>query len=139
MTKRLYLADLSGMTEFEVKKHIAEDYAGTADSFASDGEVKELQAKLESYEILVAYESVGSFGCDSSSWFLMRDKRDNKLYETQGGHCSCYGFEGQFDPTEAPIEYLQSDKFWLGCGGYDDDAEKHKEQVKQYLAKELTP
>jgi hypothetical protein len=28
-------------------------------------------------------------------------ERDGKLFEVHGGHCSCYGLEGQWEPEEA--------------------------------------
>lgn len=34
-------------------------------------------------------------------------KRDGKWFEASGGHCSCYGLEGQWEPTELnPQEHL---------------------------------
>ena len=92
-----------------------------------------INKEVEKYEILIAYESVGSWGCDSSSWFLLKEKATGKLFETHGSHCSCYGFEGQFEPEETTVEYLQSDKFYFYCGGYDDNGEQNKEAVFQYL------
>lgn len=32
--------------------------------------------------------------------------RDGKLFEVNGGHCSCYGLEGQWDPEETTKEAL---------------------------------
>jgi hypothetical protein len=34
-------------------------------------------------------------------------EQDGKLYEVEGGHCSCYGLEGQWDPVEATKETIQ--------------------------------
>ena len=117
----LYLEDLSGLSEEEVKKHIVSSY-----------EVE--QSEIDKYEILVAYESVGSWGCDSSSWILLKEKSTGLLFENHGSHCSCYGFEDQFEPEETTVEYLQSDKFYLCCGGYDDNGEENKRLVKEYLS-----
>ncbi|HWQ74514.1 MAG TPA: hypothetical protein VN441_04300, partial [Syntrophomonas sp.] len=88
---------------------------------------------IDKFDILIAYESVGSWGCDSSSFFLLRDKSTGDLYENHGSHCSCYGFEGQFEPEKTTMEYLVSDKFSFFCGGYDDDDQLHKKQVREYL------
>jgi hypothetical protein len=36
-------------------------------------------------------------------------KRDGKWFEATGGHCSCYGLEGQWEPSELkPEEHLQA-------------------------------
>lgn len=63
----------------------------------------------------------------------MQHKETGNYFTVTGSHCSCYGFEGQFDLEEAPIEYLKSDQFYMGCGGYDDDADDHQNKVKEYL------
>ena len=120
--ENLYLEDLSDCSEDEVKKHIVSSYEAD-------------EKEVEKYEILIAYESVGSWGCDSSSWFLLKEKATGKLFETYGSHCSCYGFEGQFEPEETTVEYLQSDKFYLSCGGYDNSDGENEILVKEYLSK----
>ena len=120
--ENLYLEDLSGCSEDEVKKHIVSSYEAD-------------EKEVEKYEILIAYESVGSWGCDSSSWFLLKEKATGKLFETYGSHCSCYGFEGQFEPEETTVEYLQSDNFCLSCGGYDNSDGENEILVKEYLSK----
>lgn len=33
-------------------------------------------------------------------------KKDGKLYEVNGRHCSCYGLEGQWEPEETTVESL---------------------------------
>ena len=119
--KRLYLEDLAGLTQEGVYRHISASY---------DVPIKELRK----YQVLIAYESEGSWGCDSSSWFLLKGKEDGKLYETHGSHCSCYGFEGQFEPEETTVEYLQSPNFYFCCGGYDDNLDSNQGKVKAYIA-----
>lgn len=119
---KLYLEDLSGLSEDEVKKHVVSSYEVDA-------------SEVDKYEVLVAYESVGSWGCDSISWILLKDKETGKLFETHGSHCSCYGFEGQFEPEETTVEYLQSDKFYFCCGGYDNSPEENERLIKEYLSK----
>ena len=119
--KQLYLEDLAGLMQEEVYRHISYSYKVPIE-------------EVQKYEILIAYESVGKWGCDSSSWFLLRDKEDGKLYETHGSHCSCYGFEGQFEPEETTVEYLQSPNFYFSCGGYDDNENSNRDKVKAYIA-----
>jgi hypothetical protein len=111
------LGDLKGMSQEDIKDHINRDYEAA-------------RKKIDNYTFLIAYESVGDWGCDSSSWFLMRDKRDGKLYENHGSHCSCHGFEGQWFPEETTVEYLSSEKFYLPTGGYDTTSDENKKAVK---------
>jgi hypothetical protein len=83
------------------------------------------RAVLDRFEVLVAYQSVGNWGCDSSAWFLLREKSTGRLFEACGSHCSCYGFEGQFEPEQTTVTYLKSDKFSFGLGGYDSTYNYH--------------
>jgi hypothetical protein len=43
---------------------------------------------------------------DYSGDALVIFERNGQLYEVHGGHCSCYGLEGQWDPEETTKEYL---------------------------------
>lgn len=40
------------------------------------------------------------------AYILLRNKETNVLYDIVAGHCSCYGFEDQFEPTETSIEAI---------------------------------
>jgi hypothetical protein len=101
MKKLLTLADLDGYSQDELKNHIAQSY-----------EVD--RAKLDNVTFLVAFEEVGPWGCDSSSFFLV--EIDGELYENHASHCSCYGFEGQWTPESTTVDYLKSDHFSAGYG-----------------------
>ena len=101
-------------------------------------------SELEGAEILLAYYHVGDYGCDSSAFVLY--KKDDKLWEVNASHCSCYGLsqagysgetESQWDPEETTVEALEhrATKGSLGwVGGYDDEG-YHKESllVIEYL------
>lgn len=119
--KQLFLADLAGLTEKEIHEHISESYEVSLD-------------EVQSYKILVAYESVGSWGCDSSSFFLL--EKEGKLYENHAGHCSCYGFEGQFSPEETTSQFLK-ERLSIDTGGYDPDSSLNEQLIKQYFLEEL--
>lgn len=116
----LCLEDLKNCTYDDLVSHVMENYIAKKED-------------IEKYEFLIAYESVGSWGCDSSSFFLLKDKITGKIFENHGSHCSCYGFEGQWTPEETTVEYLQSDKFYFGCGGYDNSEEFNRSTVMDYI------
>ena len=44
-------------------------------------------------------------GCYDGSAFVLFE-RGGKLYEVNGGHCSCYGLEDQWDPEETTVDAL---------------------------------
>lgn len=125
----LHLEDLKELDEDGVKAHIAENYG--RDGYTHDQAVA---LQLEEYDVVIAYESVGSWGCDSSSFFLLRHKLSGELFEVRGSHCSCYGFEGQFEPEAVTVEHLKSDKFYLPCGGYDENDTANTKAVKDFIA-----
>ena len=121
----LALQDLKEMNTKQVRAHLVSNY---------DANLKE----VNQFRILIAYESVGSWGCDSSSYFLLEHKKDKKLYVVEGSHCSCFGFENQFEPSETSVEAL---KMWANAGhmyftgGYDDNADVNVKEVKEFISK----
>lgn len=59
---------------------------------------------LEGVEILLAsYDEVWAY--DGEAYVLFR--KDGKLYEVHGSHCSCYGLEGQWEPEETTLESIE--------------------------------
>ena len=124
MTSVLTLQDLEGKTEAELIEHLTQDYG------EGDG------STLDNKEILIAYESVGSWGCDSNSFFLLRDKTSGELFEIHGSHCSCYGFEGQLNLESSSVSSLQyrNREGSIFCtGGYDGDEVENKRVVGEFI------
>jgi hypothetical protein len=93
----LKFMDFDGMTDAEALEKIASDYDVSPE-------------KLAEATILIAAQDEG--GWEGSSWFLIRDNATGRLQIVNGGHCSCYGFEGQWAPSDTEIEYLLSDKLY---------------------------
>lgn len=88
-------------------------------------------------QVLVAYESVGDHGCDSSSFFILKDKNTGELFEIHGSHCSCYGFEGQLklEPTNlTALKYrIDRTRQLFSAGGYDSDSRQNHALVNKFL------
>lgn len=135
------LEDLKEMTEQEILKHLASNYSGDASGFdygeIEKTDIEKAEEALKNMAVLVAYESVGSWGCDSSSFFLLQDKETKKLFEVHGSHCSCYGFEGQLQLEETSVDAL---KFRIkeagsvfSLGGYDSNEEENKSIVARFI------
>lgn len=122
----LALEDMKNMTEEQVKEHLANEYApmgaGADCAYPSNADKAVVLSLLKDYTILVAYESVGDYGCDSSSFFLLRKKKTKELFIIQGSHCSCYGFEGQFDLEPTTVGVLKKMDFKYFLGGYDSNS-----------------
>ena len=117
--KLLALSDLKHMNEYDVKEHLISEYTAP-------------ESIRDTYEVLIAYENNDSY--DSTSYFLLKDKSDGRLYEIHASHCSCHGFEDQFDPKEVTAKYLKSVHFSFGTGEGDDDL---LQAVRDYLVENL--
>ena len=117
----LLLEDLKDMSADELCAHLIEEYRVSTDL-------------LDEYEILLGYESVGSWGCDSSSFFILRKCATGALFEVHGSHCSCYGFEEQFEPEECTRESLLTlDLTYDVLGGYDEDKTGNAAAIKAFI------
>lgn len=92
----LVQVDLVGYSEEDVIAHIAETYYVDVNL-------------VNKFTILIAQSGEGDY--EGWSYFLLRDKETGKLYENHASHCSCYGFEGQFEPQETTLTYLKSNYF----------------------------
>jgi len=60
------------------------------------------KGELDDIEILFASYTYECYEGDAFVLF----RKDGKLFEVNGGHCSCYGLEGQWDPEETTKEAL---------------------------------
>lgn len=54
-------------------------------------------------EILYAFYTYEDYSGEAVVIFRI----DGKLYENDGLHCSCYGLEGLWEPTEVSLPYLR--------------------------------
>lgn len=70
------------------------------ESFADYGPSTPVPADID-----VLFASYDGGGYDGDAVVIFR--KDGLLYEVHGGHCSCYGLEGQWAPEEATVESLK--------------------------------
>jgi len=122
------LGDLRGKTEHEIKEHLAYQYGVSWDTL--DVFVVEC---LKNLNILIAYESVGDWGCDSTSYFLFKDKTTDELFEIHGSHCSCYGFENQFDLEPMTLEAIKLRSYLFNTGGYDTESKENIDEAMEFI------
>ena len=95
MDKRnLFLGEYVGSTYEDVVEDITYNY-----------EVE--RQTVDEYQIVIAI--LNDHGYEEDSYFLM--VKSGKLYENFAGHCSCMGFEGQFQPEETTVDYLMSKQY----------------------------
>ncbi len=115
-------ADLAGMKENEAIASLYKDFNVPA-------------SRQDVSRLVVAYMSVGAWGCDSDA-FIVYKAKNGKFYEVHGSHCSCYGFEGQWEPelVEDFTVFANRSDYMLAGGGYDDDQEKNAIGIRRVLA-----
>lgn len=84
-----------------------------------DATTVEDKPKFAGVELLLA--SYGTPEYEGYAFVLFR--REGKLFEVNGAHCSCYGLEGQWEPEETSIAALlhRLDHGKLGDGSYDEN------------------
>jgi hypothetical protein len=85
--------------------------------------------EYQGVEIMLAYYSYENYSGDAFVLF----RRDGKLYEVNGGHCSCYGLEGQWEPEETTAEALRHRIEKGGLGKDYDDANKFADELSGLL------
>lgn len=90
-------------------KQIAEDWESIAYCRDERSEAhNQILEDLKGAEILVAaYENEGYDGTAMVVYI-----KDGKLFEVNGGHCSCHGLEGQWSPEETSLAALEMRSPW---------------------------
>ena len=78
---------------------------------------------LKGATVYLAWYGYGDY-CGSS---LVIFKKDGKLYEVNGSHCSCNGLEGQWEPEETTWKALSMRDI---SGEYEGSAEANEELKK---------
>ena len=75
-------------------------------------------AELENCKIIFA-----AYTCEMyEGSALVIFSKEGKLYEVNGGHCSCHGLEGQWTPEETTLEALRMRD--VQSYGFQGDLEK---------------
>lgn len=84
---------------------------------------------VKNYNVLFASYSYANYSGDA---FVLLEK-DGELYEVNGGHCSCYGLEGQFSPEKTDLKAIQY-RLENGSMGSDDwCGNQYGSELKEFL------
>jgi hypothetical protein len=62
------------------------------------------KSDLKGCEVVFAYYTYEDYSGDAL--VILRDPHDGKFYEVNGGHCSCYGLEGQWEMEETTMDVM---------------------------------
>lgn len=75
------------------------------DDFSSEEDVvREFEISSEQLDGVEILYAIYNGGYDGEAHVIFR--KDGKLYEVNGAHCSCYGLEGQWEPEETTVAAL---------------------------------
>lgn len=105
----------------ETVKDVLIDFDGARWSSYRDDDAIPVEEKPEFKDAEILLASYGTPSYEGYAFVLFR--RDGKLYEVNGSHCSCYGLEGQWAPEEATVEALRHriKEGELGRGDWDEN------------------
>lgn len=76
------------------------------ENWTNDEIAKTFEEDIRSFEGIRIIFAAFTGDCYEGSAFVLFE-RGGKLYEVNGSHCSCFGFEDQWDPEEASIAELR--------------------------------
>jgi hypothetical protein len=79
----------------------------------------------------VLFASYGYQDYSGDAWVLF--EKDGQLYEVNGGHCSCYGLEGQWEPETVTLEALEHRLIEGEMGKSDHSGNEFAAELKIFL------
>lgn len=118
-----------------------EEYEATESPYGNVSYWLEKKAKMtdaiERYkEINILFASYGQANYSGDAWVLF--EKDGKLFEVNGGHCSCYGLEGQWDEKEEVLLEELENRLLKGSFGEDDWSDNNfKQELCSFLGVEF--
>lgn len=104
----LTLNEHQGHSREEVEAELYSYFGNSEDLRAATDEIsiEAIKEFLSKSDILIADTLYGSYS--GHSYYLFYNRAEKKFYELSGSHCSCYQFEGQWNPYESNLVYLLS-------------------------------
>lgn len=120
------------MNDFTDKKDVLTKFDGECWEW-NDKEESTFIKENENINILFASYEYTDYRGDA--WVLF--EQGGKLFEVSGGHCSCYGLEGQWQPDEVVLEELEN-RLLNGTFGEDDWSDNNfKQELCEFLGVEF--
>lgn len=89
---------------------------------------------LKGVKLIFGYYTYEDYSGDAYVVF----ERDGKLWEVSGGHCSCYGLDGQWEPEETLVEAIEKrydNGYGYGRGAHKDELQVALEKWKKNVAR----
>lgn len=115
----------------DYKEYIAKEspYANNKYWLEKKQDMDKAIKKYENVNILFASYSYANY--EGDAWVLF--EQNGELYEVNGGHCSCYGLEGQWSPDKVSLKELEH-RLTKGAWGEDDWSDNNfKKELCEFL------
>jgi hypothetical protein len=101
------------------------------ESYYSESKERMTKAIEQYKDTNILFASYGQDNYSGDAFVLF--ERDGKLFEVNGSHCSCYGLEGQFNPSEVDLKGLEH-RLVAGQMGQDTYSDNEfAGELKQFL------
>lgn len=109
----------------DIGSSFTESYGDKSEQDLADAITK----TLESADFVLAFYDLEAY----EGYAYVLYCKDGVWYEVSGGHCSCYGLEGQWNPQETHVEALKL-RLADGSFGYERNFDQLcKMHIKEYL------
>lgn len=87
---------------------------------------------IKDYEnINILFASYGNDNYSGDAWVLFEE--DGNLFEVNGGHCSCYGLEGQWEKENVVLKELENRLINGNFGKDDYSGNEFNTEIKKFL------
>lgn len=113
---------------------VLEDFRG--ETWSSPGISADPEITAGDMDLIVAWYEYESY--EGSAFVVYRDRRDGKVYQVLGGHCSCYGLEGQWQPEEVSAAEILARPEYVETYGWSDEQKAESRRVNEAMRTALT-
>lgn len=113
------------LNDWSSEDQVYKNFAGYDNEYKIDKEGKK-----------ILFASYGYENYSGDAFVLFEE--NGELYEVNGGHCSCYGLEGQWTPSLASLEELKYRLTEGTMGESDYSGNQFATELKEFLGIECT-
>jgi hypothetical protein len=120
------------LNDWSNKKEVFNDFNEEKYDYESDSYI--IKNPIDE-DINILFASYGNANYSGDAWVMF--EKEGKLFEVSGGHCSCYGLEGQWEEDEILLEEIEN-RLVNGTFGEDDYSDNNfKEELCKFLGIEF--
>ncbi len=115
-------------------EYIAEKSPWGSEQYWIESKQKMDKAVEKFKDINILFASYEYEDYSGNAWVLF--EQEQKLYEVNGSHCSCYGLEGQWEPEDVSLKELEHRLINGTFGGDGWSGNEFKQELCEFLGVE---